>query len=350
MLAVAEVEENGTEFAAMVLGSGNVSDGMGCGLPTEVRQMRTHASSMLLAVAMAGLLTLSFPGDAKSQARLRAASVETLTGEIDGGSGGISVDHDGNIYVADFGSRLGGNGTGGHRVFLVTPAGETSVFAQGFRGASGNEFDSQGNFFQSNIGGGYISMVDTDGTITQFVGGMAAPVGIVSDSEDNLYVTNCGNNSIQRVTPWGEAERFVASDLLKCPNGIVMDDHGNLYVANFGNGGVIKITPEKEVTELASLPGNNNGHLLHHDGFLYVIDRGGHQIYSVSLDGEIELFAGSGDRGNEDGSPLDASFSWPNDIGISPDGKSFYVNDVAGGPADHRILAPMLVRVIRVAD
>jgi sugar lactone lactonase YvrE len=313
--------------------------------------MRAHTyPTFLVAGLIAASFSLSTAKDADAQTRLRAATVETLTGEIDGGTGGISVDADGNVYVADFGSRLGNGGTGGHRVFLVTPAGETSVFAEGFRGASGNEFDSQGNFYQSNIGGGFISMVDPDGTITRFAEGMAAPVGIVSDSEDNLYIANCGSNSIQTVTPLGESERYVASGLLNCPNGIVFDDHGNLYVANFGNGGVIQITPEKEVTEIASLPGNNNGHLIHHDGFLYVIDRGGHRIYSVSLDGEVEVFAGSGTRGNEDGAALEATFSLPNDIGISPDGKTFYVNEVARATGEARILAPMFVRAIRVAD
>ncbi len=152
------------------------------------------------------------------------------------------------------------------------------------------------------------------------------------------------------VTPEGDSERFVWSGLLTCPNGIVFDDHGNLYVANFGNGGVIKITPDKQVSEIAALPGSNNGHLVHHDGFLSVIDRGGHQVYSVSLDGEVELFAGSGSRGRQDGDPLEATFSYPNVIGISPDGKTFYVNEVPGDTGPHTVLAPMVVRAIRVRD
>ena len=286
-----------------------------------------------------------------TQERLEAASVETLTGELDGGTGGISVDRDGNIYVADFGSRLSGGGTVGSKVFVVSPYGETRIFAEGFRGASGNEFDSEGNFFQSNVSASVISKVAPDGEVTTFASeGIATPVGIVSDEEDNLYVANCGSNSIQKVTPEGASERFVGSGLLNCPNGIVFDDHGNLYVANFGNGGVIKITPDKQVSEIATLPGNNNGHLIHHDGFLYVIDRGGHQVYSVSLNGEVELFAGSGSRGRQDGDPLEATFSYPNDIGISPDGKTLYVNEVAGDAGPHTVLAPMVVRAIRVRD
>lgn len=286
-----------------------------------------------------------------AQQLLEAASVETLTGELDGGTGGISVDSDGNIYVADFGSRLSGGGTVGSKVFVITPDGEARVFADGFRGASGNEFDSKGNFFQSNISASVISKITPDGDMTEFASeGISTPVGIASDDDDNLFVANCGNRSIQKLTPDGVSTRFVSDPLLNCPNGIVFDDHGNLYTANFGNGDVIKITPDATVSRLATLPGNNNGHLIHHDGFLYVIDRGGHQIYSVSLTGEIELFAGSGDRGRDDGDPMLATFSYPNDIGISPDGKTLYVNEVAGATGPHTVLSPMVVRAIRVRD
>lgn len=286
-----------------------------------------------------------------AQEPLRAASVETLTGELDGGTGGISVDADGNIYVADFGSRLGGGGAVGSKVFVVTPAGEVRIFAEGFRGASGNEFDSAGILFQSNISASTISKVSPDGAITHFVSeGIATPVGIVSDADDNLFVANCGNNSIQKVTPEGISTRFVASPLLRCPNGIVFDDDGNLYVANFGNGDVITIAPDATVSRLATLPGGNNGHLIHHEGFLYVVDRGGHQIFSVSLSGDVELFAGSGARGRQDGDPMQARFSLPNDIGISPDGRTVYVNEVAAGSGPNGVLAPMIVRAIRVRE
>jgi len=308
-------------------------------------------SLRIAALALLAFFASTTDALSATQERLEAGSVETLTGELDGGTGGISVDREGNIYVADFGSRLTGGGTVGSKVFVVTPDGQAGVFADGFRGASGNEFDSKGNLFQSNVSASVISRITPDGEMSEFVSeGISTPVGIVSDRDDNLYIANCGSNSIQRVTPAGESERFVWSGLLNCPNGIVFDDDGNLYVANFGNGGVIKITPDKQVSELAALPGNNNGHLIHHDGFLYVIDRGGHQVYSVSLDGDVELFAGSGARGRQDGDPMEATFSYPNDIGISPDGKTLYLNEVAGDTGPHTVLAPMVVRAIRVKE
>lgn len=304
------------------------------------------ARAMMLLSAMS---VVASPGAAAAQQRLVARSVETLTAEIPGGSGGISVDARGNVYVADFGTRLGRDGTPGTRVFRVSPDGAVEVFATGLRGASGNEFDSHGNLFQSNIAAGTVSRIAPDGTVTEFAGGQAGPVGIVSDPNDNLYVTNCGNGSIQVVTPDGEARRFAKGELFQCPNGIVRDDAGNLYVSNFYNGDVVRIGPDGEASRLATLPGGNNGHLLHHEGFLYVVDRGGHQIWSVSLDGEVELFAGSGQRGRQDGDPMEATFSYPNDIGISPDGRTLYVNDVVGtGP--HTVLAPMIVRAIHVTE
>lgn len=320
------------------------------GTPRMTRPTTLRATSRAtLLPLIAALAAVSAPDRAAGQEPLRAVSVETLTSEIEGGSGGISVDRDGNVYVADFGTRLGRDGTPGTKVFRVSPDGTVEVFATGLRGASGNEFDSRGYLFQSNVAAGTISRIAPDGKVTEFADGQAGPVGIVSDADDNLYVTNCGNGSIQKVTPDGEASRFAADSLLRCPNGIVRDDDGNLYTSNFYNGDVIRIAPDGSASRLATLPGGNNGHLLYHGGFLYVVDRGGHQIWSVSLDGEIEPFAGSGARGLDDGDPMEATFSFPNDIGISPDGTTFYVNDVVGtGP--HDVLAPMIVRAIRVAE
>ena len=96
------------------------------------------------------------------------------------------------------------------------------------------------------------------------------------------------------------------------------------------------------------MPGTNNGHLTWHDGFLYVVARGAHKIFKVSPEGEVSLFAGSGKRGRDDGPAHEATFSFPNDIAVSPDGKSFYVNENASTTAPHTELAPMIVRRIRV--
>ena len=108
----------------------------------------------------------------------------------------------------------------------------------------------------------------------------------------------------------------------------------------------MKITPAGEASVLASLPGNNNGHLAYHDGALYVVARSAHQVYRVTLDGQFELFAGSGEKGGADGDLSSASFCYPNDIAINSDGTALYLNDVADHASEGRILGPTRIRRI----
>ncbi len=69
---------------------------------------------------------------------------------------------------------------------------------------------------------------------------------------------------------------------------------------------------------------------------------------SVVGNGEACLIAGSGEMGGEDGEALQASFIYPNDIGVSPDGRYLYVNDVAVPSTDGRTLAPTRLRRIEL--
>ncbi len=269
--------------------------------------------------------------------------VVTMTEAIDGGTGGLAVDNAGNIYIGDFGPDLQGHGT---RIFRVTPAGEVSVFASGFEGASGNDFDSQGNLFQSNINGWRVDKVSPDGTVTPFAdSGIYGPVGIAIDDEDNLYVCNCGTNNIRLVTPEGAASHFTGGALFQCPNGITLDDDGNVYVANFRNGDVIKIVPGEAPVVFATIPGDNNGHLTYHDGLFYVAARSANQIYTISMAGEVALFAGTGEQGIQDGPLLEAKFSLPNDVIVDPTGTYLYVNDVVD-PSANDDISPMVLRRI----
>lgn len=276
----------------------------------------------------------------------KSGLVETIA-EVAGGSGGLVVDAEGHLYSADFGALLGDEATAGKKIYRIAPDGTTSVFAEGFYGATGLAIDSHGNFFQANIRGNVINKITPDGKVSVFASeGLEGPVGVVIDDHDTLWVANCGGGSIQKVTREGVSTRFAESELFKCPNGITADEEHTLYTANFYSGDVIKITPEGAVSVLATLPGNNNGHLVYLDNNLYVVARTAHQIYQVSLGGEVTLFAGSGEKGGKDGPRLEATFCYPNDIAISPDGKTFYVNEVADETTDGIKLAPTRVRAI----
>ena len=273
--------------------------------------------------------------------------VRTLVNSVGGGSGGMELDQDGNIYMSDFGQTL--QGPAGDKVFRITPDGVVSTFMTNLIGASGNSFDSQGNFYQSNIQGGSITRRSANGEIVVFPHSLLnAPVGIAHDMDDNLYIANYGSNNIIKMTPDGEFSVYAGGGLLNGPNGIARDSIGNFYVANFNNGDVIKVDTNKNITRVTTLPGGNNGHLILHKEWLYVIDRGGHRIYRVRPNGHQEVLVGSGKRGHQDGPPSIASLSLPNDLAITPDGKKLYFNDVV--PLSGNNISPCKIKYVELID
>lgn len=288
----------------------------------------------------------SKPNKQKNQ----AISVDTVADNINAGTGGLAIDRDGAIYTSDFGSRLGGGGKGGDKIFRISDKGKAERFCGDQLGASGSVFDDQGRLFQANIRGNRINIIAANGKVSEFCRkGLSNPVGVVFDAKGNLLVCNCGGGSIQKISPDGESKTLVKNSLLKCPNGIAIGNDGTLFVSNFMNGDVVKISPDGSVSRLASLPGNNNGHLVFHRGVLFVVARSAHQIYRVTLDGKTALIAGTGKRGYNDGNPFKAAFSFPNAICVSRDGKYLFVNEVSDTKGDAMNLAPTRIRRIELS-
>jgi len=281
---------------------------------------------------------------------LHKSAIRNLTKEFEAGSGGMDTDKEGFVYMADFGPGL--TGVPGTKVYKISLEGEVTLFASGFLGASGNDFDSDGNLYQSNIQSNEISKISPDGTVTKFADSGDGPVGIVVDPKnDDVYVCNCRENTITKITQNNTSSVFASGELFRCPNGIDMDKDGNLFVANFGNGDVLKITPSGEVSVFTTIPGNNNGHLLFRGDDLFVVARGDHRIYRIIRDGEFEIYVGNGSRGNVNGDLINAQLSLPNDISFSPDGKFMYINDVAlFDENDTNTLSPVIIRVVEIVD
>jgi len=301
---------------------------------------------VLYVQAWAGSAESSATSQTSSQITLARTNVVQTIAEIDAGTGGLAVDQAGNLYMADFGSQLSG-GTGGDRVYRITPAGEVSVWATGFGGASGNAFDSQGNLFQSSITGNRISRVAPDGTVSAFVSqGLAGPVGIAISAGDTVFVANCSNNTLSKIAPDGSMSQFASGPLFSCPNGLALAADGNFYVANFGNGNLVRVSRDGTASTFVTLPTGNLGHVTAANGVLYVAARGAHQIYQVTLDGTSTLLAGTGSNGGRDGVALDATLSFTNDIALSPDGTILYFNDVAPSAPNTNVISPTIVRRI----
>ncbi len=290
--------------------------------------------------------------------RLSAQGVTTLVPSING-SGDVSIGPDGNIYVADFGVTL--SNANGSTVSRVTPDGQVTVFATGLSGPSGNEFDSSGNLIQANIAGNRIDRIDPSGNVTTIASsGLVSPVGIAIADDGTIFAANCGGNSIVRIDN-GSVVQIASGTPLSCPNGLTIDPGGVLYAANFNNGNVVRITQDGQMSVLASTPTSSfrpsggNGHITYGNERLYVVGNASAQIFELLLDGTLTLIAGDGTRGHDDGPLLESSFSSPNGIALSADGRFLYINEAAStqgvvlSPPTFQ-LNPSLVRVIDLGE
>lgn len=109
-----------------------------------------------------------------------------------------------------------------------------------------------------------------------------------------------------------------------------MDSLQNIIVGNYITGDIVKINPEGKASLLATILTVVNqvviGYITVFEGYIYATGARSHIIYRVSLDGNIEDWAGSGLSGDDDGSLANASFSRPNGIGIEKVNKILYIS------------------------
>ncbi len=305
---------------------------------TDRRPQSSRPWSLLVAATVGATAVL--PSVAEAQTPPTAPSgnqVVTLTDTLPGAVGGVAVDATGIIYVADFGEH----------VWKVTPDGQVSLFVSSMYGASGNAVDSKGVLYQSNFNGNFVARIERDGTVTELADGLQGPVGIAVDGNDDLFVTNCSGNSLSKITSDGVVTEFSSDDLYNCPNGITRDGQGNFYVVNFSDQKMLKVTPDGAVSDFAEIPGGGNGHVTFARGALYATSFRGHQVWKVSLNGTVELLAGTGQVGIQDGPALEATFFLPNGIAANPQGNRLYLNEFRVRPTGTELVPPAPKSVLR---
>jgi sugar lactone lactonase YvrE len=231
----------------------------------------------------------------------------------------LTVDHSGNVYVAD---------TGNAAIRLITSGGSVSTLA-GLPGAVGS----------------------TDGTGTNAL--FYQPSGIVI-SGTNLYVADYFNNTIRQVSTGGavvtiaglagttgSADGVDSAARFWGPQGLAVNSAGTVYIADSANGAIRIMTPAGVVTTLAGSPsdGSVNGAAsaarfyspqnLAVDGNenIYVADTQNNVIRIISPSGVVGVFAGTpGVSGSADGTRSNALFSAPQGIAVDGNG-NVYVAD-----------------------
>lgn len=304
---------------------------------------------------------------------------------------GLAIDDEGNLYVSDWVNQrirviapdgvvttLAGSGTPGPYSDIVDgPVATARLF-----GPEGLTLDSQGNIYVADTLNNRIRRISPGGMVTTVAGSgpgtaygfdgalVDGPAGIARfndpsdvavDAEGALYVTDRLNHVIRKITPDGQVSTFAGSGQpggtdgmgtsasFELPNRIAIDKRGNLYVTegrflDFGERTygfrVRKITPDGEVTTLAGTgePGYRDGPALNaqfdvpigvdvdSQGNVYVVDSGSHRIRRISPQGSVSTVAGNGSAGYADGSVSISEFWYPTDIAVGSDGQ-LYVAD-----------------------
>ncbi|MFN6018357.1 MAG: choice-of-anchor D domain-containing protein [Verrucomicrobiota bacterium] len=289
---------------------------------------------------------------------------------------GISVDKNGNVYVAD---------KGNNKIRKITPTGFVSIFAgSGSRGSKDGPalsatfdaphavaVDKNHNIYVADTNNHKIRKITPDGIVSTLAGSgfygsidglaakstFAAPEGVAVDSNGNIYVADTKSQKIRKITPSGMVTTLAGSGAASYndgrgrnakfnePKSIATDRFGNLYVTDYNNHAVRKISSAGVVTTLAgrapssvNFPPyqdgqgisarffNPHGISVDIEGNVYVTDTGNQRIRSITSKGVVSTLAGSTSTGSKDGPGNQARFNNP--LGIAVDGKkNLYISD-----------------------
>lgn len=287
----------------------------------------------------------------------------------------VATDNDGNLYIADMRNHVirkvnpngiintvAGNGTAGN-----SGAGGPATAGQ-LAQPTGMTIDNDGNIYIADYNSSVIKKVTTSGIMTIFAGNgtegfsgdggpasqakLYRPTAVAVDKDGSLYISDASNKVIRKVTKAGVITTIAGvpgragysgdggpatKALLTQPAGIAVDYSGNVYIADPSNSVIRKVNPSGIITTfagtgIAGYSGDNGpankaqfqigspqGLAVDPAGNVYASDYQNHAIRKISNKGIITTIAGTGapDYAGDGGPAILAKIWYP--IGIATD-------------------------------
>jgi ABC-type branched-subunit amino acid transport system substrate-binding protein/sugar lactone lactonase YvrE len=215
---------------------------------------------------------------------------------FNGVEGGMAVDRQGNIYVAER----------GHRIRRITPDGLALPAPVGAAQVSSVE-----GMVSTVAGTGVPGYADGPASTAQF----NYPNGVAVDAGGNVYVADTFNHRIRVIRPAGPAlPAPVGAAQVSSSEGVVSTLAGDGEAGHRdGPAAQAQFDAPTDVAVDAA-------------GVIYVADSRNNRIRTISPEGMVSTLAGSGERGFRDGPPDQAQFDGPSRLAVDASG-NVYVCD-----------------------
>lgn len=208
---------------------------------------------------------------------------------------------------------------------------------------------SDGTAYVADFDNGLIRSIDKSGSVSTLVkqAGFAFPFGLTITQDGRLYVETDANDlgvkDHTSGTVWivdrSTGKATVVARNLGRPRGLAALPDGRIVLSDLVRNTISILDPSTAtVTPLAGSDGvagfaNGNGinarfnrpygAAILRDGSILVADQNNHLIRKISLSGDVTTFAGSGFQGSADGSILNSSFNFPEDVSVGKNGETY---------------------------
>ncbi len=229
---------------------------------------------------------------------------------------GMTIDNNGNVWLTNEQSSGSVNGGLGSLTELSS-SGQILSGSGGFSGGGINfpvaaASDSAGRIWTSNYGNSTTSLLSNSGTVISGSigfgsGSLSFPVAVAIDGNGNAWLANQSSTTITSITVDGtQAAEFSCCN---APSGLAVDQHGNIWVANFLGDSVSELS--QAGTVLSS--GYTGGGLLRPQGI--AVDGNGN-VWVANYHGNsiTEL---EGANGVSPGKPLSPASGFGQTTGLS---------------------------------